>query len=183
MALRTRRKSTCRRTTSSGSVTLMNPGSHVTNRTVQAPSGMWTGREVGFRGTRMATCRPRRLFPARVPGPCFVAARSSALAYPAEPGLGGGRPGRRLVLAVAPGAARALLVLPLPARDADHVSIVRQALCGNANRRASLVLEGPGGAVWSGAALGGVRAAHAAAALGRALILVQATPRAVLFRA
>src|SRR5689334_20583217 len=124
MALRTRRKSTCRRTTSSGSVTLMKPGSHVTNRTVQAASGMWTVREVGFGGTRVATCRPRRLFPvphSRYPPRPW----SSALAEPAEHGLLGGRSGRRLVLAVAPGAARALLVLPLPARDADHCSIVR----------------------------------------------------------
>src|SRR5262249_50447445 len=34
--------------------------------------------------------------------------------------------GRRQMLAVAPGAARALLVVLLPARDADHVSIVRR---------------------------------------------------------
>src|SRR5690348_3291526 len=125
MALRTRRKSTCRRTTSSGSVTLMNPGSHVTNRTVQALSGMWTMREVGFGGTRVATCRPRRLFPA-------PSGRGlSALAEPAERGLPGrslGRSGRRLVLAVTPGAAGALLMLPLPARDADHPSIVRPGL-------------------------------------------------------
>ena len=54
-------------------------------------------------------------------------ARRSALADPAERrfGPGGGRFGRRLVLAVAPGAAWALLVVPLPTRDANHVSIVR----------------------------------------------------------
>src|SRR5216684_5386307 len=54
--------------------------------------------------------------------------RASALAEPAERRLGPrilGIPRRRLVLAVAPGAARALLVVPSPARNADHVSIVR----------------------------------------------------------
>jgi hypothetical protein len=52
------------------------------------------------------------------------------LAEPAERGLGSrlrsGLAGRRHVLAVTPGAPGALLVLPLPARDADHVSIVRR---------------------------------------------------------
>src|SRR5690349_4047592 len=53
-----------------------------------------------------------------------------ALPEPAErrlgPRLRSRLAGRRQVLAVAPGAARALLVAPLPARDADHVSIVRR---------------------------------------------------------
>ena len=34
-------------------------------------------------------------------------------------------PRRRPVLAITPGAARALLMVALPARDADHISIVR----------------------------------------------------------
>ena len=42
MALRTRRRSTCRRTTSNGSVTLITTGSHVTDPAVQDRSGMWT---------------------------------------------------------------------------------------------------------------------------------------------
>jgi hypothetical protein len=50
--------------------------------------------------------------------------RVSALPDPAEQRLGRGLR-RRLMLAVAPGAAGALLVVALPARDADHVSIVR----------------------------------------------------------
>jgi hypothetical protein len=126
MALRTRRKSTCRRTTSNGSVTLITPGSHVTDGNVQAASGMWTVRWVTSGGIRVATCHDR---PA-IPGRAF-----SALAEPGEGWLGlvgGGRPrrpGRRKVLAVAPGATRALLMVPLPARDADHVSIVRRHLC------------------------------------------------------
>src|SRR6266567_7894308 len=120
MALRTRRKSTCRRTTSSGSVTLMTPGSHVTGRAVQAASSIWTVRMVISGGIRVATRPRQRLFPAL------------ALAEPAERRLGRGSPGlpgRRQVLAVAPGAARALLVVALPARDADHVSIVRLRPC------------------------------------------------------
>jgi hypothetical protein len=51
-----------------------------------------------------------------------------ALAEPAERRLGRGHRrigGRRLMLAVAPGAARALLVASPSARDADHASIVR----------------------------------------------------------
>ena len=53
-----------------------------------------------------------------------------ALTEPAERRLGSrlrpGLAGRRQMLAVAPGAARALLVVPLPAWDADHMSIVRR---------------------------------------------------------
>src|SRR4029077_7380308 len=103
--------------------TLMNSGSHVTNRTVQAASGMWTVRRVTSGGIRVATGQNRPAIPGRL----------SALAEPGQGrlGLGGsgwpGRPGRRQVLAVAPGAARALLVVPVPAREADHVSIVRAA--------------------------------------------------------
>src|ERR1700722_10642925 len=49
-------------------------------------------------------------------------ARRSALADPAQRRLGprGGRFSRRLVLAVAPGAAGAVLVMVLPGRYADH---------------------------------------------------------------
>jgi hypothetical protein len=131
MALWTRRKSTWRRTTSSGSLTLMTPGSHVTDRTVQAASGMWTVRVVTSGGIRVATCPRRPLFPAPLRSPALFPGPGLALAEPAERRLGpeGPRipgnprlPGRRLVLAVAPGAARALLVVALPARDADHVS-------------------------------------------------------------
>src|SRR5262249_52755036 len=68
-------------------------------------------------------------------GPPGYSRCASALAEPGEGrlGLGGGsRLGRRVlrqVLAVAPGATRALLMVPLPARNADHVSIVRRHLC------------------------------------------------------
>jgi len=65
MALRTRRRSTCRRTTSNGSVTLMTPGSHVTDRAVQAASGMWTVRRVTSGAIRVATGPRSLLFPAR----------------------------------------------------------------------------------------------------------------------
>ena len=58
---------------------------------------------------------PRRPSPVIGPG-------SSALADQLSGGSRSGGP-RRLVLAVAPGAARAFLVLPLPARDADHPSL------------------------------------------------------------
>jgi hypothetical protein len=156
MALRTRRKSTCRRTTSSGSVTLITPGSHVTNRTVQATSVMWTVRKLTSGGIHAPTCPRWRLFPAFpapsgrswravFPGRSFVASgwvrgetgprrrralrlAGSALAEPAQRRVRLGVPGlgRRLVLAVAPGAAGALLVAPPPARDADHASIVRR---------------------------------------------------------
>ena len=59
-----------------------------------------------------------RAGPQAIPG----TARGSALADPAERrfGPGGGRFGRRLVLAVAPGATGAVLVMVLPARYADH---------------------------------------------------------------
>ena len=140
MALRTRRKSTCRRTTSNGSVTLITPGSHVTDRTVQAASGMWTVRTVTSGGIRVATCPRGTVIPGSPPGllrrrrplagreDAGPARRALALTEPAERRFGPGSPGvllRRQVLAVAPGAARALLVMPFPARDADHVSIVR----------------------------------------------------------
>jgi hypothetical protein len=46
----------------------------------------------------------------------------SALADPAKTRLGGGL--RLLVLAITPGAARALLVAPVTAGQADHGSIV-----------------------------------------------------------
>ena len=82
MALRMRKKSMCRRPTSNGSVTLMNPGSHVTNRTVQAASGMWTVRRVTSGAIRVATCLVPSLFPRRTP------IRRSALAEPAERRLG-----------------------------------------------------------------------------------------------
>ncbi len=59
--------------------------------------------------------------------------RRSTLAEPAERGLGLWRcsrlAGRRQVLAVAPGAAGALLVVLFPARAADHLSIVRLRPC------------------------------------------------------
>ena len=73
---------------------------------------MWTVRDVTCVPIRAAT-RPRALlFP-------------SALADPAERRLGplmpaGRRFGRRLMLAIAPGAAGAVLVVALPAGDANH---------------------------------------------------------------
>src|ERR1700730_9315285 len=121
MALRTRRRSTCRRTTSRGSVTLITPESHVTDLAVQAASGMWTVPRVTSSAIRVATCLRWPLFPAANPG----IIPGLALAEPAKRRLSAIVPRRRLVLAVAPGAARALLVVPLPTRDADHVSIVR----------------------------------------------------------
>jgi hypothetical protein len=118
MALRTRSKSTYRRTTSSGSVTLIAPGSHVTNLAVQAMSGMWTVRSVTSGGMSTPTEVFWRVFPplAGVPP---GARPGSARADPAERRLGSGARGR-LMLAVAPAAAWALLVVPLPAGNADH---------------------------------------------------------------
>jgi hypothetical protein len=56
----------------------------------------------------------------------FPVARRSALADPAERRLGLRRRRlRRLVLAVTPGAAGAVVVMPLPAWQADHVYIVQ----------------------------------------------------------
>src|SRR5689334_16790075 len=133
MALQMRKKSMCRRPTSNGSVTLMKPGSHVTNRTVQAASSMWTVRAVTSGAIRVATCRAQALFRrGRILARplALIPARPSALAKPAERRLGSRLrswlAGPRQVLAVTPGAARALLVVLLPARDADHVSIVRR---------------------------------------------------------
>jgi hypothetical protein len=63
MALRTRRRSTCRRTTRSGSVTLIASRSHVTDRTVQAASGMWTVRRVTSGAIRVLTRLSRPPFP------------------------------------------------------------------------------------------------------------------------
>ncbi len=60
----------------------------------------------------------RRHTRGNMPAPALIP--GLALAEPAERRLGIPIPFRRLVLAVAPGAARALLVVPLPARDADH---------------------------------------------------------------
>jgi hypothetical protein len=82
---------------------------------------MWTVRRLTSGGISVATCACWPLFPVAVAG-------GLALAEPAERRLRAGipiMPGRRLVLAVAPGAARALLVVPIPARDANHVSILR----------------------------------------------------------
>src|SRR5580658_9742524 len=67
MALRTRRRSTCRRTTSNGSVTLITAGSHVTDLAVQDRSGMWTIRAVWCGGIPVATGAVLGLFP---PQPC-----------------------------------------------------------------------------------------------------------------
>jgi hypothetical protein len=127
MALRTRRRSTCRRTTSSGSVTVISTASHVTTLNVQAMSGMWTVRSVTSVGMTMATCGSEQLFPLHMLSSAARGTgvgRVSALPDPAEPRLGRGLR-RRLMLAVAPGATGALLVVALPARDTDHVSIVR----------------------------------------------------------
>jgi hypothetical protein len=82
---------------------------------------MWTVRRLTSGGIRVATCARWPLFPVAM-------ASGLALAEPAERRLRAGvpiMPGRRLVLAVAPGAARALVVVPLPARYANHLSILR----------------------------------------------------------
>src|ERR1700678_406506 len=76
------------------------------------------------------------------------------------------------MLAVAPSAAGALLVVTLPARDADHA-----LYCAAPRRPTAPVRRGPARLEQES---GGVRAAHAATALGRTLILVEPTPRAVL---
>jgi hypothetical protein len=179
MALRTRKKSTCLRTTSSGSVTLITTGSHVTSRAVQDASGIWTAITVTCGATDAATGPRQGLFPSRPPAPstrtsggfldtCLSVGRAArrrtaglcwanryptaspregtsgqGLAHPfcrakrgggesplAEPAerrlrLAGRRFRRRQVLAVAPAAAGAVLVMVLPARDADHAPIVR----------------------------------------------------------
>ena len=87
-------------------------------------SGMWTVRSVTSVGMTVATCGFEPLFPLHVvPDVVLGAPRAgaagavSALPDPAERRLG---LRRRLMLAVAPGAAGALLVVALPARDADH---------------------------------------------------------------
>ena len=129
MALRMRKKSMCRRPTSNGSVTLMKPGSHVTIRAVQAASGMWTAGRVTAGAIRVATFPAAAPIP-RSPRPFGSRGGSLALPDPAERRLGSWLRlrcvGRRQMLAVAPGAARALLMVLLPARNADHVSIVRR---------------------------------------------------------
>jgi hypothetical protein len=121
MALRTRRRSTCRRTTSSGSVTVIATASHVTTKMSNAMSGMWTARGVTSVGMPVATWQFQPLFPRQgvlgVPGPGRPGV--SALPDPAEQGLRRGLR-RRLMLAVAPGTAGAVLMVALPARDADH---------------------------------------------------------------
>ena len=134
MALRMRRKSTCLRTTSNGSVTLMTAESHVTELAVQDASSMRTLRALTCWAIWQATGPVPRLFPRSGPPPAPWAAsrapacsprriyRHSALAEPAERrlGPGGHRFRRRLVLAVAPRAAWAVLVVALPAWNADH---------------------------------------------------------------
>jgi hypothetical protein len=103
MALRTRRRSTCRRTTRSGSVTLIAPRSHVTDRTVQAASGMWTVRRVTSGAIRVLTRLSRPPFPVipllscPPPGPFCGGplAPGSALAQPAERRLRRGERGIR----------------------------------------------------------------------------------------
>ena len=115
MALWTRRKSTCLRTTSSGSVTLIATGSHVTCPLVQALSAIWTARMVASVGMTVATGPFRSLFPASV----RVGRGVSALPDPAHRHIRRGHH-RRLVLAIAPGAARAVVVMMFPAGNADH---------------------------------------------------------------
>jgi hypothetical protein len=62
-----RKKSTCRRTTSSGSVTLTTAASHVTDPAVQDKSGMWTVlRDTGV--IRVVTGPLPVIFPAALPG-------------------------------------------------------------------------------------------------------------------
>ena len=134
MALRTRRRSTCRRTTSSGSVTVIAAALHATTLNVQSMSGMWTVRSVTSVGMTVATCGVQPLFPLHLvlgvvlgvvlDGPRGTTGAVSALPDPAERRLGRGLR-RGLMLAVAPGAAGALLMVALPARDADHA-----LLCG-----------------------------------------------------
>src|ERR1700744_316699 len=86
---------------------------------------MWTAVNVTSGGMPVPTWHWLALFPGaprRFRGPS-----ASALADPGEGRLSSsaaGR-GRRLVLAVAPGAPGALLVLPVTAGHADHVCIVR----------------------------------------------------------
>src|ERR1700685_4745989 len=85
MALRMRRKSTCRRTTSNGSVTVITTGSHVTDPAVQEASSMWTVRMLAADAIPLATGPPGRLFPGR---PAVGARWKSALTDPAKPRLG-----------------------------------------------------------------------------------------------
>jgi hypothetical protein len=84
-----------------------------------APHSGASYRSVISGGIAMPTCPGRALF--------LRIGCVSALPDPAERRLGLIAPGqgRRLVLAVAPGTARALLVLPLTAGHADHLCIVR----------------------------------------------------------
>jgi hypothetical protein len=140
MALRTRRRSTCRRTTSSGSVTVISTGSHVTTLNVQSMSGMWTVRSVTSVGMPVATCEFEPLFPRRVALDAARGGRKSALPDPVEQRLGLGLR-RRLMLAVAPGAAWALLVVALAARDADHALSIVSSSCGACYRAVLAVVR------------------------------------------
>jgi hypothetical protein len=81
---------------------------------------MWTVRSVTCVSMLAATYPLGPLFPLFLLFPRTPAA--SALPDPAERRLGpaGRRIRRRLMLALAPGAARAVLVMAVPARDADH---------------------------------------------------------------
>jgi uncharacterized membrane protein YcfT len=129
MALRTRRKSTCLRTTSMGSVTLTSAGSHICVRSVQprwvtvaATSGTW---EVIPAGDVKVVTVWRRLACPLLVLPALVLP-ALALPDPAQRRLDRvlARVLRGQVLAVAPGAAGAILVVPLAARNADHGLIV-----------------------------------------------------------
>jgi hypothetical protein len=75
MALRTRSKSTCLRTTSNGSVTPIAAGSHVTDSVVQNKSGMWTIPAVVCGAIPAATGPIRSLFPISPGGSSRAAAR------------------------------------------------------------------------------------------------------------
>ena len=92
-------------------------------RAVQETSSMRTERTLALghmRGNRVGPASIPRVPAAYAPG--HRACCRSALTDPAERRLrpGGHRSGRRLVLAVAPGATRAVLVMMLPAWNADH---------------------------------------------------------------
>jgi hypothetical protein len=109
MALWTRSRSTCLRATSKGSTAVIALASHAYVPAVHAAA---LRPAVACDVTSGPTSRGTRLIPL---------ARNLALADPAQRGLGLGRGlPRRKVLAITPGAAGAVVVVAIPAGDADH---------------------------------------------------------------